>query len=188
MNQPNPDSNDEPAGARRTPEDSPGKTAPPPQARDPVIAALFDQREQAEIALSDLERSGFPSNKIGLAFPANGKRTPRRPAARKKERAVLVPAAPTTGFPGWTMAMAPWVMTGVAPLVVQGSLSLAGRKDRPADLHALASSLGLREEATEQLRAAFKRKSVLVTVEAKEQEVIATHILERNGGHPLPRK
>lgn len=162
---------------------------PPDAAHPPVIAAVFDERDQAEMALSDLERNGFPSSKIGLAFPTNGNRKPaRRGAARTKERAVLVPAAPTTGFPGWTMAMAPWVMTGVAPLVVQGSLSLAGRKDRPGDLHALTNALNLRDEATEKLRAAFKRKSVLVTVEAPEKEVIATHILERNGGHPLPRK
>lgn len=180
------------------PTDGPGENlretqhaSDPPAGSAPhrVIAAVFDERDQAELALSDLERNGFPSSKIGLAFPTNGNRKPaRRSAAPKKKRAVLVPAAPTTGFPGWTMAMAPWVITGVAPLVVQGSLSLAGRNERPADLGALTRALNLREEATEQLRAAFKRKSVLVTVEAAEKEVIATHILERNGGHALPRK
>lgn len=184
MNRPADDPDEHPKENQQPP------TAPSDPAHHAVIAAVFDERDQAEMALGDLERNGFPSSKISLAFPANGNRKPaRRGAARKKQRAVLVPAAPTTGFPGWTMAMAPWVMTGVAPLVVQGSLSLAGRKDRPGDLDALTNALNLREEATEQLRAAFKRKSVLVTVEADdEKEVIATHILERNGGHALPRK
>lgn len=167
----------------------PREGGPEQGATQPIVAAVFDQRDQAEIALSDLERNGFSSNRIGVAFPTNGKRkSSRRSAAKSKKRAVVAPAGPTTGFPGWTMAMAPWVISGVAPLMVQGSLSMAGRKDRPPNLPALIETLGLREEAAETLESAFKRKSVLVTVEAADKAVIATHILERNGGHSLPRK
>lgn len=149
-----------------------------------AVAAVFDERLQAEVALSDLERGGVPPIAIGLAFPPDER--DNEAATGKKDR--LVPALPTTGFPGWTMGMAPWTITGVGPLVVQGTLSLSHPKERPADLHHLAAALGLREEAAEKIEAAFQRRGVLVTVEAPEKEPIATHILERNGGHILPRK
>lgn len=154
-----------------------------------LVAALFDARDQAEIALSELERSGVPVNKIGVAFPANGgERNAPPTGAKAGKKEVVVPGLPSSGFPGWTMGMAPWVITGLGPMVVQGSLSLAHRKDRPDDLHSLISALGLREEAETRVQAAFERKAVLVTVEDPEKETISTHILERNGGHTLPRK
>lgn len=167
--------------------DQPERQTPRPgfAGRHSIVAAVFDERNEAEVALSELERGGIPPDKIGLAYPAGDRKLA---AGGGRGNRNIIPAPPTTGFPGWTMAMAPWVLSGVAPLVVQGSLSLAGRKNRPDDLRALASSLGLREEATEQLRLAFEHRGILVTVEADDKEIIATHILERNGGHPLPRQ
>ena len=73
-------------------------------------------------------------------------------------------------------------------MVAQGALSMRRRDSRPGDLKELASALGLAEEAVPQMESAFRRGAVLVVVDQSEKATVATHILERNGGHVLPKK
>lgn len=156
-----------------------------------IAAALFEEMDQAEAALGELEQAGFDHESVGMAFPKERRQPDDSPPPDKdapEKRAVIMAGAPTAGFPGWTMGMAPWVFAGVGPMVVMGSLSLGRREDGPDDLRGLIMSLGLHEDVYGKLEHGFRRGGILVTVKAPGKEAIAASILDRNGGHSLRRK
>lgn len=151
-----------------------------------IVAALFDEVEQAEAALGELESNGFDKGQVGMTYPQDARAPADSAQAGPDKRGIFV-GAPTAGFPGWTMGMAPWSFAGVGPMVVIGSISLARRKDGPDDLRGFIMSLGLHEDVYDRLQAGFERGAAMLTVQAAGKEAIASNILERNGGHSLPR-
>jgi hypothetical protein len=172
-------------------EEKHAKGSPPEHGRPKgTVAALFDSMQQAEEALLELEQNGFDRETMGMAFPEGSHSPPSSPSTGREEtgtRAAVFAGAPTAGFPGWTMGMAPWAFAGVGPVVVLGSLSLGRRADGPDDLRGLIMSLGLHEDVFGGLEGGFRRGQILVTVAAPDKEAIASTILDRNGGHSLRR-
>jgi|GEM_PF-5420108 len=154
-----------------------------------MVAVMFDDIEAAEAASSDLEANGFDRKKIGVAYPKDRQQHTSPPPDKDapEKRGVLFAGAPTAGFPGWTMGMAPWTFAGVGPMVVIGSLSLARQDDGPDDLRGLIMSLGLHEDVYGELEQGFQRGRILMTVDPEGRDAIASSILARNGGHSLHR-
>jgi hypothetical protein len=151
------------------------------------VAALFDDLEQAELALSELEKSGFSPDSIGMAHPRQG-RTSEAGSSGLESKAAILAGAPTSGYPGWTMGMTPWSFGGAGHVVVLGSLALRKRDDGPDDLRGFLRNIGLHEDDHGPVEQRFQRGGVLVTVDPGDKAAIASNILDRNGGHSLRRR
>lgn len=158
----------------------------------PTVVAVFDRREQAEVAIDGLWHAGFKHDQIGILVPGQGVREAQTPTGKVEDNAAggAVTGAVTGGTLG---AVAGAVLTGLIPgigPVLAGGI-LTGLVTGAAAGAAVGVylgpfvALGLTEDEARHYHERVQAGQTLVVVRPGECLDEAVKILRECGGHDI---
>ena len=164
-----------------------------------TVAAIFQDRTQAERAIDSLRTAGFAGDQIGVAL-----RDRRETGELVEETGTNAVEGAVSGALGGGLLggvagflvglISALAIPGIGPIVAGGALASAlgaagGTAVAGAGIGAAAgglvgalSGMGIPEEEARQLETGFRAGGVLVTVNAGHRATEALGILQRNGG------
>jgi hypothetical protein len=162
-----------------------------------VVAAVFDDRADAERAINGLRDAGFPPDRIGVALRD---RTEQGELVEETGTKAAEGAATGAlgggllgGLVGLLVGLGALAIPGIGPVVAGGALASAfglagGTAVAGAGIGAAAGGLvgalvgmGIPEEEARYFEAGFRAGGVLVTVNAGPRAGEALAVLERHG-------
>lgn len=152
-----------------------------------VAMGIFDFREKAEAAISELQSVCFPPHAIGVMARERGGWTPEITDSLEENENSAVAGAITGAGMGavWALGIASGVLPGIGPVVAGGILTslLAGAVTGAAagSILGMLIGLGLSESEARHYETAFSQGGVIVTVRAGSRFDEATRILESHG-------
>lgn len=160
----------------------------------PVLVAAFEDRNAAEMAVDDLEQSGFTADEIGLVI--RGSDAVRGgmisdAQATKDGKGALTGMATGAGLGAVLGAAAGFLIPGVGPIVVAGIFSAAfGGAIAGAAIGGIfgaLTGLGVSEEEAKYYQSAFDAGHAILAVrcctDSADRCRMATDILRRRGGY-----
>ena len=166
----------------------------PQQPRTTLIAA-FQDRNEAELAVDELEQAGFRDSDIGFAFRGSdavegGMITDTEGA--KDRRGALTGMASGAGLGAVLGAAAAMLVPGVGPVIASGVLTMAlgGAIAGTAigGIFGAMTGLGVSEEEARFYEQEFKSGKALVAVKCGPRAADAAQILRRHGGYDLQNR
>ncbi|HEV8377987.1 MAG TPA: general stress protein [Tepidisphaeraceae bacterium] len=156
----------------------------------PTVITAFDDRDEAQLAVDELEQAGFPSHEIGFAIrgtdAVQGGMITDAEGTHDAEGAAKGAAA-GAAIGGVLGALAFAAIPGVGPVMAGGMLAgLAGGAAAGAatgGIYGAMSGLGASEEEAVFYQREFESGKAIVTVCAGERRAEAENILHRHGGY-----
>ena len=157
---------------------------------NPNLITAFEDRDEAQVAVDELEQAGFKSNQIGFAIRgtdaiAGGMITDAE--GTKDGEGAAKGAAAGAAIGGILGALAFAAIPGVGPVMAGGMLAgLAGGAAAGAatgGIYGAMSGLGASEEEAVFYQREFDSGKAIVTVCAGERRAEAENILHRHGGY-----
>jgi hypothetical protein len=161
-----------------------------------LAVGIFDSREKAEAAITELEAAGFAAEDIGIAardphgewsefHSANVDTAPRQGA--------IAGAAAGIGVGGlWALGIAAGVLPAIGPVVAGGFLgSLLASAATGAATGSLVGALvgmGLSQEHAEHYESKVEAGGILLTVSTGDRFFEALRILQANGGYSIQQE
>ena len=171
-----------------------------------IASAVFDSRDEAERALSELREAGISDSAISVVGQADeasefsGNRTYDNDDAGEATSNVVKGAAIGTGA-GAVLGIAALAIPGVGPLVAAGAIAAsaiptaaaigAGAGLAAGSIAGLLASHGVDEEDSKYYEERLSQGGIFVSVRAEDDDVPveqAREILFRNGGHSASRQ
>jgi len=157
---------------------------------NPNIIKAFEDRDEAQVAVDELEQAGFKHNQIGFAIRGDdaveGGTITDAEGTRDGEGAVKGAAA-GAAIGGILGALAFAAIPGVGPILAGGMLAgLAGGAAAGAatgGIYGAMSGLGASEEEAVFYQREFESGKAIVTVCAGDRRAEAENILHRHGGY-----
>ncbi len=163
-------------------------------ARNEIVAGVFDDARQAETAIADLYRAGFPIDRIDMVTRSQGETEGTPDFALQKNATegtvaggaigaavgALAAAAATLVFPGFAVVLG----AGLLTTVLGGAALGAAGGSLLGTFVALEMS---EDDAHYYARAVQKEGRTVVLVQTPDHRDEARAILTRNGGHPRER-
>jgi hypothetical protein len=169
---------------------------------DRIASAVFDSRDEAERALSELRSAGIPDSAISLVGPSDGEnnefvqgRTYDNDDSDEAKSDVVKGAAIGAGA-GAILGIAALAIPGVGPLAAAGAIAASAIPEAAAigagaglaagSISGLLASHGVDEEDSKYYEDRLSQGGIFVSVrtdEAGGSIEEAREILYRNGGH-----
>ena len=157
-----------------------------------LIVGVFDDRNEAEMAVDELEHSGFTKDDVGFALRGNdvvrgGMVTD---AIGTKDDTGAATGAVTGGVVGGLLgAAAALLIPGVGPVLAGGilatSLGYAAAGVAVGGILGAMTGAGLTEEEAQYYEKAFNEGRALVTVRAGVRDADAIRILRKHGAYDM---
>ncbi len=157
-----------------------------------LLVSVFDNRNEAEKAVDELEHSGFSSDDVGFALRgkdinAGGTVTD---AVGTKDGSGAAVGAVTGGVVGTLLgAAAALLIPGVGPVLAGGilatSLGYAAAGVAVGGLLGAMTGAGLTEEEAKYYEKEFNSGRAIVTVRAGVNDAGAVMILRKHGGYDM---
>jgi len=157
-----------------------------------TVVAAFDDRNEAENAVDELEHSGFDASQVGMAL--RGSEISRRgmistETGAKDRPGAEVGIATGAGLGAILGAAAGLLVPGVGPVVVAGVFALAfGGAIAGAAVGGIfgaLTGLGISEDEARYYDKAFSAGKAIVAVTAGDRAQMAREILARHGGYNM---
>jgi hypothetical protein len=155
-----------------------------------TIVSAFDDRNEAELAVTELEQAGIPRGEIGFAIRgqdvvAGGMITD---AQGTKDGSGAVAGATAGGIVGGVIgAAAAALIPGIGPVIAGGILTTAlggvAAGAATGGILGALSGLGVSEDEAQYYQRMFESGKAIVTVRAGEKAPTACQILENHGGY-----
>jgi hypothetical protein len=160
-----------------------------------TLVAAFADRDQAELAVDELEQAGFSDRDIGYVLrgseAAQGGMITDTEGA-KDSRGALAGMAGGAGVGAILGAAAAMLVPGVGPVVAAGVLAMAlgGAAAGTAigGIYGAMSGLGISEEEARFYEREFNSGRAIVAVQAGTRAGDAADILRRHGGYDLQNR
>lgn len=171
-----------------------------------IASAVFDSRDEAERALSELRDAGISDSAISVvgqpdeASEFSGNRTYDNDQGDDAKSDVVKGAAIGTGA-GAVLGIAALAIPGVGPLVAAGAIAAsaiptaaaigAGAGLAAGSIAGLLASHGVDEEDSKYYEERLSQGGIFVSVKAEDDDIPverAREILFRNGGHSASRQ
>lgn len=157
---------------------------------DDLAVGIFDSRDKAEAAISELDDAGFALEDIGIAArDRRGEWSEFHSADFDSEprRGAVAGAAAGLGVGGlWALGIAAGMLPAIGPVVAGGLLaSILASAATGAAAGSLVGALvgmGLSEEHAREYESKMHSGGVLVTVSAGDRFFEALRILQAHGG------
>lgn len=158
----------------------------------PLVVATFEDRDAAELAVDELEQTGFRADEVGFALRGSdvsrgGMITDVEGA--KDGRGAAAGMATGAGLGAILGAAAAMLVPGVGPIVAGGVLSMAigGAIAGTAvgGIFGAMTGLGISEEEARHYESEFKAGKAIVAVKAGDRRAEAARILKKHGGTGL---
>lgn len=157
-----------------------------------VLVGVFDNRTQAQQAVSELKRSGFTDEQVGVASRDNDSSTTGDAAdtgSFAEEGAVTGLAAGAGIGALWGLGILAGAIPGIGPAIAGGTLGIllssAAAGAAAAGIGGALIGLGIPEDEAEHYDSEFKAGRTIVTVKGSGRHSDATTILRRFGGHDI---
>ena len=157
-----------------------------------LLVTLFDDRNDAEKAVEELEQSGFSHEDVGFALRgkdvnAGGTVTD---AVGTKDGSGAAVGAVTGGVVGTLLgAAAAMLIPGVGPVLAGGilatSLGYAAAGVAVGGILGAMTGAGLSEEEAKYYEKEFNSGRAIITVRAGEDDARAMAILHKHGGYDM---
>ena len=172
---------------------------------DRIASAVFDSREEAESALTELRSAGIPDSAISIVGRSDENewsqsRTYDNDEAGSEAKSDVVKGAVIGTGAGALLGIAALAIPGVGPLAAAGAIAAsaipqaaaigAGAGLAAGSVSGLLASHGVDEEDAKYYEGRLDEGGIFVSVQADEAGVVieeAREILYRNGGHSAGR-
>ena len=171
-----------------------------------IASAVFDSRDEAERALSELRAAGISDSAISVvgqpdeASEFSGNRTYDNDEADGEAKSDVVKGAAIGTGAGAVLGIAALAIPGVGPFVAAGAIAAsaiptaaaigAGAGLAAGSIAGLLASHGVDEEDSKYYEERLSQGGIFVSVRAEDDDVPveqAREILFRNGGHSASR-
>jgi hypothetical protein len=162
-----------------------------PTHSSPAVVGVFETRDQAREAVTELRRAGFRENEIGVLSRAPEGEAPDSASAtdpthtRWEEGSGIGAAAGAVTGTGLGLAVAAGLIPGVGPVIAGGTLmallASAGAGAAVGTVLGALIGLGIPEEESRFYESEFAAGRTLVTVRAGSRNADAWQILSRHG-------
>ena len=159
-----------------------------------VLIAAFCDRDAAELAVDELENSGFSADEVGFALRGSdvgkgGMITDEE--GSKDARGAVAGMAAGAGIGAILGAAAALLLPGVGPVVAGGVLALAlggaAAGTAVGGIFGAIAGLGVSEEEARFYEKEFHSGKAIVAVKCGDRMDIATAILRRHGGYDFQK-
>jgi uncharacterized protein (TIGR02271 family) len=156
-----------------------------------TVIGVFQDRHQAQEAVADLRKAGFPENKIGVIAredAANAKNVTQPSHDKAVGTGAAAGAATGAGIGAlWALGIAAGVLPAIGPVIAGGIFasilaSAAGGAAAGGIVGALIG-LGIPEDEARYYEGEFQGGRTVVTVQAEQRAEEARSILMRHGGY-----
>jgi hypothetical protein len=164
--------------------------------RTATVIGVFEDRDSARAAVSELRRAGFREDQIGLVTHDTDRAPPRGDESgipgepthtRWEEGAGIGAAAGAVTGTGLGLAVAAGLIPGVGPVLAGGTLmallASAGTGAAVGTVLGGLVGLGVPEEEAKYYSGEFTSGRTIVTVRADENTVQAWEVLSRHGAY-----
>jgi hypothetical protein len=157
---------------------------------EPLIIAAFDDRNEASLAVDELQQAGFEEKDYGFAIRGSdavrGGMMTDAVGAKDAEGAVKG-ATVGTALGGVLGAVAAATIPGVGPVLAGGilmtALGYAGAGAAIGGIFGAMHGLGTSEEEAVELQKMFESGKAIVAVRPKDKPEVALDIINRHGGY-----
>lgn len=158
-----------------------------------TAVGVFHDRDQAQAAVSELRRLGFPENDIGVAYRGEERITGASGVEGHGSHAAEgagVGAATGAGVGAlWGLGIMAGVLPAIGPAIAGGTLaailSSAAAGAAAAGLAGALIGAGIPEEEAEYYESEFKAGRFVVTVRTESRYDEAAKVLRRHGGYDM---
>src|SRR5688500_2144922 len=161
-----------------------------------TLVGVFEDRNAAERAVEELERSNFKNDQVGFAIRGTSDPEQRGMISdaqgTKDGRGAMAGAATGAGLGAILGAAAAMLLPGVGPVVAGGILAMAfgGAVAGTAvgGIFGAMTGLGVSEDEARFYEREFQSGRALVTVKAGPRAADAAAILRKHGGYDLQNR
>jgi len=158
----------------------------------PALIAVFDSRDEAELAVDDLREAGFRDDQIGFALRggdavSGGMITDAE--GTKDAKGAIEGAAAGAAIGAGFGALVTLLIPGVGPVLAAGilttALGYAGAGAAIGGIYGAMKGLGVSEEEAQRYEQQFNAGKAIVAVKAGPRLPDAVGIFRRHGGFDL---